>query len=380
MYMEARVTPHSHTSSKKATREEHFLHALSMVKLGYWWWDPLTHELEWSEECFHILGLDPANDRASMEDYLEAIHPEDRLYVQQSMQRVMTTNSAPDLEYRIVHADGTQVTVYTRAEMVNDEEGRPLYLFGTLQDITQQKQQEEALQHARQVAESASKAKSAFLSRMSHEFFTPLNAVVGFGHILSEESSLTEETGLMVQEINRAGKRLTDLVKDILTYTHLESANIDMQEIDLAIFMQDIYDAHARTVAEHSQILDLAPVQAITFYSDPTHLKTILHHLLDNAVKYNQSNGRVCIGAEQLNKQTLRIWVQDSGCGIRPEFCGKVYNPFERQPHHDNVINGSGLGLSICKRIGSLLGGEMGYISQVNQGSRFWIELPLTQA
>ncbi len=377
MQNQAKIPTEALLPGKRVSKERHFRHALHMVQLGYWWWDPATNDLEWSDECFHMLGMDPSRDQAAMETYVNTIHPDDRDRVQLNMESVFQTGQAPDMQYRIVRPDSSMIHVYTRAEMVHDETGRPLYLFGTLQDITRQKQQEEDLEHAIQAAERASLAKSAFLSRMSHEFFTPLNAVVGFGHILSEMPELQPETGQMVQEITQAGSRLTALVKDILAYTHLESAAIDPQEIDLAIFMQDIRDSHARLVEHHGQKLDLAPVADLILNTDPSHLKGILNQLIDNAIKYNQPNGRVAIGAEREGKNKLRLWVQDSGCGIYPDFRTKIFKPFERQPHHDNLIEGSGLGLSICRRVSKLLKGEMGYSSRENKGSRFWIELPI---
>lgn len=358
--------------------QANFIHALKMAKLGYWRWNPGSNELYWSDECFRLMGLSPLETTATMEIYTKAIHPDDLPIVLKNMEQVMTTGSAPDLDYRFVQPDGAIVHVYTRAELIKNELGEIQYLFGTLQDITLQKQQEKALLEAKLMAESSSRAKDSFLSRMTHEFYTPLNSVLGFSGLLQKVLTKDDPNREIAEDIQAGATRLNEMVTDIIDYSLVESSVPESEPVQLYNLLKELSDQRIKDIRSKELKFIFDCKLDTLFHTDPARLKNILNQLLDNAERYNQPGGTITLGADLTTPSTLCIWVEDTGCGITDDFKHLIFRPFERQEQHNNLKTGTGLGLSLCKKLCLSIGGKIDFTSTAGEGSCFWIELPVT--
>lgn len=228
-------------------------------------------------------------------------------------------------------------------------------------------------------AEQANEAKSRFMSRMSHELRTPLNSVLGFSELALNESKLAPEQRRQLEAIHQSGQHLLDLVNEILDLSRLES---DTLEVTLEpVYLPDILDqCHLMTTpfaASHKVSLTVLPIDpsACCVLADPLRLKQVLINLLSNAIKYNQDNGRVYVEVEAGASNTVFIRVRDTGIGFTQQETAQVFVPFERLNKSAATVDGTGIGLSISKRLVELMNGSIDVHSVEGVGSEFSISL-----
>ncbi|HUX42905.1 MAG TPA: CHASE domain-containing protein [Rectinemataceae bacterium] len=233
------------------------------------------------------------------------------------------------------------------------------------------------LEKAKSLAESASAAKSEFLSSMSHELRTPMNSILGFGQLLERDDSLKPSQADFVQEILKAGRHLLELINEVLDLSRIDTGRIELsfetvgcREIAEEALALLAPMAEARGIAFRNGIGAAESVKADRF-----RLKQILVNLVSNAVKYNHEGGSVELRAESTD-EGVRIDVRDSGCGIPEDKMGELFSPFNRLGREVGEIEGTGIGLVISKRLVQSMGGNIGAESVEGEGSRFWVLLP----
>ncbi|HEY9081169.1 CHASE domain-containing protein [Magnetovibrio sp.] len=236
------------------------------------------------------------------------------------------------------------------------------------------------LQRARLEAEKANSAKSEFLSSMSHELRTPLNSILGFGQILELDHNppLSPSQKQGVAQILKGGRHLLELIEQILDLARIETGRLDLHlsDIKVPLLIQDCV-SFIQPQAEHSKIslsTDLSYTGEVR--ADTMRLKQVMLNLMSNAVKYNREDGHVTIAVTGPKGGMVRFEVSDNGHGIAEELHHKVFEPFERLGQENSVIAGTGVGLTVTKQLVEAMGGSIGFESQINVGSTFWIELP----
>lgn len=235
------------------------------------------------------------------------------------------------------------------------------------------------LSQAKQEAEQASQAKKEFLASMSHELYTPLNAVLGFAQLLTFEK-LTTEQDFEVQAILTAGHHLLDLVNEVLLLSKIESDDLTskIEEFELATLVQTCLSlAKPLTLKNKVRLIDNSQSCACRVKADSLQLKQIVLNLISNAIKYNKTGGSVTLYCEIMPSQKARLNVVDTGQGLSESQQMRLFQPFERLSAKNSSIEGAGLGLCISKRMIEAMNGGIGVESIVNEGSRFWIEVPL---
>lgn len=246
-------------------------------------------------------------------------------------------------------------------------------------NITERKMMEAQLRDAVTAAQTANGAKSDFLSSMSHELRSPLNAVLGFAQLLqSGTPPPTARQEESVGEILKAGWYLLGLIDEILDLSLIESGRLScvLEPVWLAEVMDDCLamvqgQATARGIhLKFAQLDDGCMVAA-----DRIRLKQVFINLLSNAIKYNREGGTVHVHAEDIGPGRICIRVEDSGMGLSPEQLGHIFQPFERLGQEAGAIEGTGIGLALSKRLVELMNGRIGVKSAVGQGSVFWVEL-----
>jgi PAS domain S-box-containing protein len=260
-----------------------------------------------------------------------------------------------------------------------DGYGVPQYLLGISEDVTERRAWEEALAAAKLEAERANRAKSEFLSRMSHDLRTPLNGILGFAQLL-ELDPLSDDQRDSVRHIISGGSHLLALINEILDITKIESGRLSLspEPVRLNDVVGDLVDLVRPLAAQRNVTVDASAVMRdgeLRVIADRQRLRQILLNLLSNAIKYNRTAGRVWLTCEALVDGRLRISVRDSGAGIRPEQVPLLFQPFERLGAERTAIEGTGLGLVLSKGLAEAMGGTMGVESVVDQGSTFWVEL-----
>lgn len=357
-------------------KDQQFERALSLVSVGYWVWHIQSEKIIWSDECFNLLGLDPKIDEPALASYMEAIHPDDRAYVQQNVGLVMQAGNAPDLEHRLKRRDGSVIHVKSRAQLILGDDGKPSYLFGTIQDVTVQREYELALQRAKQVAEQANLAKTQFLSRVSHEFRTPLNAVVGNAELLGLE--LDGQFSDFLTDLKDGCQQLENMLTSALDITSIDQMMLKIEPVDLVSLLGDFPVSMEGMLTKYQISMRVEPQSLPSLYvqTDAMRVRQILMHLLSNAIKYNKPLGNVTLALRKQADEAL-FEVTDCGLGIAAEDQERIFLPFERIVAEENIIPGTGLGLTLSRELAKLLGGTVRCTSEPGVGSRFTLALPL---
>jgi len=251
------------------------------------------------------------------------------------------------------------------------------------QNITEKKKAEDALLHAKYEAEKANKAKSEFLAKMSHELRTPMNAMLGFSQILKmdPENNLSPLQQEHVDHILSAGKHLLDLINEVLDLAKVESGNINLslEPVNVGTLIEEMKNILQPIADEYGIRLSIAldPSLKLTAWADPLRLRQILFNLISNAIKYNNKGGSVTVSCKPLNQENIQVDVIDTGPGIPAEDQDKLFEPFNRLGKEYSDVSGTGIGLTVTKELVELMGGFIGMTSKAEQGSHFYITLPV---
>ena len=308
------------------------------------------------------------------------------------MQRFLETGEAPvvnrRLELRGVHRDGHEFPIeITITSPMKRDEG---YFFGAfLRDISDRIQRDEALRTAKDAAEAATRAKSEFLANMSHELRTPLNGVLGYAQLLRRDRSLAPNHRESVDSITACGAHLLDLINDVLDLSKIEAGRVDIEQsaTDLPQLVADLRDVIGETAKRKGLTINMTldPDLPARVVLDGRHVRQILLNLLGNAIKFTSQGGVSLtittvdgdLSAAALAKEEgIRFMVSDTGPGIAPEELAKIFDAFT-QTSAGAAAGGTGLGLTISRRLLDIMGAELNVESRVGDGSRFFFTLPL---
>jgi PAS domain S-box-containing protein len=277
--------------------------------------------------------------------------------------------------------DGTTFFLELAVSEVQLESGKKF--IGAVRDITERKIFEDEINLARHEAEKANNAKSQFLSQMSHELRTPLNAILGFAQILEKDRENLEASVRLecVDHILKGGNHLLDLINDVLDLSRVETGNlsVSMEATELAPLIREVLTfSEPLTVANQIDLIDnIFSDTHYIVYADRVRLRQVLLNLVSNAIKYNRPNGTVKLSCETHGENRIRISVTDTGPGIPEEHHARLFQPFSRLEEHETLIEGTGIGLTICKELINLMEGEIHLESEIGRGSTFSIDLAL---
>jgi len=247
-------------------------------------------------------------------------------------------------------------------------------------------QRTEELAAARLAAESASRAKSAFIGNLSHEIRTPMNAIVGLTWMLQEQAS-DPELKAKLQQVSNATQQLLAVINDLLDISRIESEQLLLEplDFDLRQVINHLIANHGGKAAQKGLAfpVDLPPRLPALLRGDPVRIGQILGNFISNAIKFTQQGSvRLSIELQPTSDAgaiVLYAAVTDSGIGIPDEQRTGLFQPFEQIEHSTKRrFGGTGLGLAISKRLADMMGGEIGVSSQPDRGSIFWVKIPLT--
>lgn len=378
------LTERYETEQRLNESEQRFAFAVEGTGDGVWDWRVDTDEVSLSACYESMLGYQKGEIGSDLQNaWLAFVHPDDLVDAKRQMDDFLNGALKHYIaEFRMRCKNGAYIWILSRGTIVErDNNGRPTRLIGIHSDISQRKQLNFELMTAREQAEQANRAKSEFLSSMSHELRTPMNAILGFGQLLEFDETLAADHKDNVHEILKAGNHLLDLINEVLDLAKVESGslNLSIEPVALLPVVEECESLISGMADRNNISLHLACPANVIVRADRTRLKQVLLNLLSNAIKYNRDFGNVELKLQVNGHQFIRILVQDTGTGIATDKLKGLFQPFNRLGVENSNIEGTGIGLTITRRIVEMMGGSIGVESELGVGSCFWIELPLEQ-
>ena len=349
---------------------------------------PDTFESEYvSSNVEQILGIPESEIRADVRNMFAAdVDEQQRDPLDSATLKGMQTGNALEKDLHLQNKKTGNVYWY-RLELhhsvVNGKDSCVLMLS----DRTEERKMHEQLEEALGIAKNANAAKSNFLSNMSHDIRTPMNAIIGYATLLAKDADSPERVRDYTHKITYSGQHLLSLINDILDMSKIESGKtaLYIEQFCLPEFVEEVYSMMASQVNAKKQTLDLHTKGTLPEYvlGDKMRLNQIMLNILSNAIKYTPMGGKIDLRVEMLKRRVhnharIRFSVADNGIGMSEEFVKTIFEPFSRETTAATKnIQGTGLGMAITKNIVDLMGGVITVESKLGKGSKFSVELEL---
>jgi PAS domain S-box-containing protein len=334
-----------------------------------------------------ILGLsiEQIKNRTSFDSDWKAIHEDGSPFQGDKHPSVIALRTGKPVEDVIMGLfnplkNATTWVLVSSIPQFRENEKEPYQVFSTFTDITELKNTEAELVKAKEKAEESDRLKSAFLANMSHEIRTPMNGIMGFADLLKTPDLSGESQKSYIEIIEASGKRMLEIINHLIDISRIEAGQIELkiQPTDIPELLGDILKFFSRE-ADEKGISLTSHIQLKSdeylFETDKTILAQIITNLIKNALKFTEENGCIELGCKPAGASNIRLYVKDTGSGIRKELHEKIFDRF-RQGDISYKHEGVGLGLSISKAYVEMLGGEIGLYSSPGKGSVFFVNLP----
>jgi PAS domain S-box-containing protein len=370
--------------------------AQRIAHVGNWQLDLASNRVTWSEELYLMQGLNPESAPPDLAESARLFTPESWQRLSAALARTVELGVAYELELEMVKPDGSHGWMLARGEALRDASHAIVGVRGVAVDITERKwaaieldkhrlhletlvrERTAELELAKEVAEAANVAKSAFLTNMSHEIRTPLNAITGMVHLIRRAGATAQQADRL-DKIDTAGQHLLEIINAILDLSKIEAEKFVLDE--MAMSLEEVVAGVVAMLSERAKTKRIRLVvecQAMpaNLLGDPTRLKQALLNYASNALKFTDAGSitlSTSLSEETEDSVLARFEVRDTGIGISPENVERLFTAFEQA---DNSISrqygGTGLGLAITRRLAELMGGRAGVESAPGQGSTFW--------
>ncbi|HEY5759532.1 MAG TPA: response regulator [Steroidobacter sp.] len=375
--------------SRQATEikeaQERFQRAVSGTQDALFEFNLQTGEIWHSPQFRKMLGYDiiERSDEGRPEAF---VHPDDGAIVGKAMSDHLQRGVPYDIEYRLRKKDGDWLWIRSRATAERDSDDLPMWLAGSIHDISHERAARVAMERAAAEAEEASRAKSSFLATMSHEIRTPMNGIIGMTGLLLD-TGLDRVQRDYAETIRASADSLLTILNDILDFSKIEAGKLDIEniELDLRSNVDDVGSIMAFQAAAKSLelVVNVRPEVPERVLGDPQRIRQCLLNLVGNAIKFTQTGEvvlEVCLLGRQNGRALLHFEVRDTGIGIPRESLDKLFQPFiQADSSTTRRFGGTGLGLSIVRKLVEMMGGQTGAQSEVGKGSTFWFTLPVEE-
>jgi PAS domain S-box-containing protein len=381
------ITKRKRAEQALRASEERYALAQRGSNEGLWDWDIKLDKIYVSPRVKPILDLTDADVASFKRGWFDYVHPEDiARYRAAIIAHLKGQTDHYSCEYRVRTAEGAYRWVRDRGLALREADGRAYRMAGSVGDITAEVEAVQALRHAKDVAETASRTKSEFLANMSHELRTPLNAIIGFAEMMKLEvfgSLGNDHYREYIADIHHSGQHLLKLINDILDVSKVEAGKIELHESEIDV--AEVVAACIRLVNERAAtgavtiLVDL-PRDLPALYADEHRVKQILLNLLSNAVKFTPPKGTVTVRARADRMQGFAVEVVDTGIGIAAKDVPRAFEPFVQI---DSALNrkaeGTGLGLPLSRALMALHGGSLDLISEPGKGTNVRVAFPVVR-
>jgi signal transduction histidine kinase/DNA-binding response OmpR family regulator len=368
----------SDTKTLLHRREAQLAEALRLARLGTCHLNVKEHLFELSDEARSLLGLSPDLKSPTFDEFVDFLAPEDRQTLRKLLADPTVLNLS--LDCNLARRQAQANFIHIRLNLTRELDGKLDCAVGMIQDITERKLIDAELIRLKDAAEAANLAKSEFLANMSHELRTPMTAILGFADMMSITGEHAIDPRECISTIQRNSHHLLDLINEVLDLSKIEAGQMKVERIrcDLPVLLSDVSALMRARAAEKSLQININIVNALPRYiqTDPLRLRQILVNLLGNAIKFTPQGSIsltvACDGGDC--KHRFKIEVRDTGIGMTAEQVSRIFEPFAQAENSTTrKFGGTGLGLTISRRLARLLHGDITVSSEPGVGSVFTV-------
>lgn len=389
-----RIFVHARSSEVQADEMRSFrkegdqlLAAAEQAKIGLWYWDHIEERLYSTPVCNEIFEL-AAYEELNYDKVLAVIHPDDRKFVEEFFDETRRTGSKYAEEFRVISSDGRIEWVRAEGKSYLDQDGRPERMVGVVRRITDEKIAAEELERvydlerkARDEAEIANRAKDFFLTFVSHELRSPLNAIVGWARILKTRTVDEATRKKAYDTIEKNAHVQAKLINDIVDSTRVAAGKIKLEfrPLNIVDVVRSSFEAHKPAVESAGLAYSFkADKDQVVVFGDHGRLQQVFSNILSNAIKYTPAGGEIEVSVTS-DDESVTIAVQDTGQGIEKQNLTDIFKQYSQgDPERARRSGGLGLGLSIVNILVTKHGGRVVAESEgLGKGSRFLVTLPL---
>jgi PAS domain S-box-containing protein len=377
----ADVTEKAQLILKLKESEELNKQAQALTNTGNWKWSIENDSIDWSDEMYRIYGLIPQSEKITFQRFLTFIHDEDRSRRLAEITQALKIGKSSDYIMRIVAADGKQKVLKGKSEVLLDKNKNPIGMLGTCQDITNEYYLTNELKKKNKELLRKNKDLESFNFIASHDLQEPLRKIQLYSNrIMNEgENAIPDHLLKYFEKIAQASNRMQQMIEDFLIFYQYMNTAEKPEPVDLTALLSEVINESNEIIQRKRAdvIIDQLP----SVIGIKLHLKQMLKHLLSNALKYSKKDEPPYIKITGNIQSTeggasyLNLSISDNGIGFEQKYTDRIFELFQRL-HSKDEYTGSGIGLSLCKKIAEDHGGFISVTSEVSKGSVFTVHLP----
>lgn len=369
-------------AAKVEARDERLELMLAASGTGFWEWDVASGELLWSDAIFEQHGLRTAPTAPDFPTYLLMIHPDDRARFTSAIEAAMAGTAPFSIEFRIVWPDGSVHWTHGAARVFRDEDGRPVRMLGTGQDVTERRRVADERDALLAEERRAAEFREAFIDVISHELRTPITTILGISQILTRPGRADDPTTRtpLLEDVRSESERLHRLVEDLLVLSRVERGAlvVDAEPLEPRRLLERVVAHEAVELPSIDIELDVdidLPIVA----GEATYVEQIVRNLLGNAAKYTPAGTRVVVRVGREGDE-VAIRVLDAGPGVPAASIDRIFELFYRDPSSARTVAGSGIGLFVCASLVAAMGGRIWALRRPEGGSEFGFTMRILAA
>ncbi len=352
--------------------------AQKMAHIGNWNWNINTNQLSWSGEIYRIFELNPESFDSGFEAFLSQVHPDDRDFVNESVKKALNKKKPYCIDHSIILPDNSQKIVRNQAEVVLNSDGKAVKMMGTIQDITDIKKAEENQKMLIEELKRSNNELQQFAYVTSHDLQEPLRTIASFTQLLEKryKDRLDSDADEFIEYIVEAAKRMQILINDLLDYSRVSTRKKEFKLTHTEEVLKNVISNLRVAIDENKSLITSDPLPDV--YADSGQLSQLFQNLIGNAIKFRKSEipPKINITARKDKENNEYIFsVSDNGIGFEPQYKDRIFTIFQRL-HTREKYSGTGIGLSVAKKIVERHGGQIWAESEYGTGSTFFFTLP----